>query len=125
MGKQMSDDAIRNEIMGIIQKTLAEKYDTDVMFVSSSDMIIPVLDADSNEKWAKINISIPRGTRNGHGGYTPYDGYAVAEAYKIDKENSEHEKALKKENNAREEKLKEQRRAIRAAKRMAKEMKAE
>ena len=30
-----------------------------------------------------VKISIPRGTRNGNGTYTPYDGYAAAEDWKL------------------------------------------
>ena len=112
MGKQMLDDDIRYEVMDVIKKALSEHFDTDVMAVSASDVVIPVLDAESNEKWAKINISVPRGTRNGHGGYIPYDGYAQAEAYKIDKDNNTHE---------RSEKMRERRRAIRSAKKLLKE----
>ena len=121
MGKQMLDDAIRYEVMDVIKKALSEHFDTDVMAVSASDVVIPVLDAESNEKWAKINISVPRGTRNGHGGYIPYDGYAQAEAYKIDKDNNTHEKKLTQQNHERSEKMRERRRAIRSAKKLLKE----
>ena len=40
-----------------------------------------------------IKVSIPRGTRNGEGGYTPYDGYAVAEDYQIDLQEKAQKKA--------------------------------
>ena len=45
-----------------------------------------------NEKYVKISVSVPRGTRDGKGGYEDYDGYAAAEDYKLDCE----EKAAKK-----------------------------
>ena len=42
--------------------------------------MMPVLDADGNEKFALIKISIPRGSRS-DGTFIPYDGYAAADAY--------------------------------------------
>ena len=52
--------------------------------VSASELAIPCVDDEGNEKFVLIKVSIPRGTRNGQGGYDPYDGYAVAEDYAID-----------------------------------------
>ena len=66
--------------------------ETDVLPVSASELAIPCLDEEGNEKFVLIKVSIPRGTRNGNG-YDPYDGYAAAEDYAIDRE----EKAAKKE----------------------------
>ena len=48
------------------------------------DFAIPCLDEEGNEKWILVKVSIPRGSRNGEGGYDPYDGYSVAEDYQFD-----------------------------------------
>lgn len=82
MSKASLETEIRNRILDAITKTLTEMYDTDVMPVSASELTIPVLDSEGNEKFALIKVSIPRGTRNGDGGYDAYDGYAAAEDWK-------------------------------------------
>ena len=98
MSKASLETEIRNRILDAITKTLTEMYDTDVMPVSASELTIPVLDSEGNEKFALIKVSIPRGTRNGDGGYDAYDGYAAAEDWKgviadrADKERARQEK---------------------------------
>lgn len=84
VSKSALDSAIRNDILEKIGALLAADFQTDVLSVSSSEITIPVVDAEGNEKFALIKVSIPRGTRNGNGGYEPYDGYAAAEDYKED-----------------------------------------
>ena len=84
VSKSALDSAIRNDILEKIGALLAADFQTDVLSVSSSEITIPVVDAEGNEKFALIKVSIPRGTRNGNGGYDAYDGYAAAEDYKED-----------------------------------------
>ena len=83
--RQELDGKIRQEILEAVMGMLAEKYDTDVLTVSTSELAIPVVDEEGNEKFALIKVSIPRGTRQ-NGTYITYDGYAAAEAYKEDQE---------------------------------------
>lgn len=84
MTKAQLETAIRNMFLDFIREMVTEKLDTDALDVSASELAIPCLDDEGNEKWALIKVSIPRGTRNGQGSYDPYDGYAVAEDYAID-----------------------------------------
>ena len=93
MTKAQLETKLRNECLELLHETLDNKYGCDVLPVSASEIALPVTDAEGNEKWILIKVSIPRGTRNGAGGYDPYDGYAVAEDYALDLE----EKAAKKE----------------------------
>lgn len=93
MTKAQLETKLRNECLALLHETLDNKYGCDVLPVSASEIALPVTDAEGNEKWILIKVSIPRGTRNGAGGYDPYDGYAVAEDYALDLE----EKAAKKE----------------------------
>ena len=93
MTKAQLETKLRNDFMTFIANEITERYATDVLRVGASEFAIPVLDAEDNEKFVLIKVSIPRGTRNGEGGYDPYDGYAVAEDYAIDCK----EKAEKKE----------------------------
>lgn len=82
MSKASLETEIRNNILNAIAEMLTTMYDTDVMPVSASELTIPVLDSEGNEKFALVKVSIPRGTRV-NGGYEPYDGYAAAEDWKL------------------------------------------
>ena len=114
MSKASLETEIRNRILDAITKTLTEMYDTDVMPVSASELTIPVLDSEGNEKFALIKVSIPRGTRNGDGGYNAYDGYAAAEECKgVLADRTDKEKA-RQEKRDQAEKERERRRAAKA-----------
>lgn len=114
MSKASLETEIRNRILDAITKTLTEMYDTDVMPVSASELTIPVLDSEGNEKFALIKVSIPRGTRNGDGGYNAYDGYAAAEEWKgVLADRTDKEKA-RQEKREQAEKERERKRAAKA-----------
>lgn len=113
MTKAQMETAIRNEFLTLIATAISEEKETDALPVSANEIAVPCLDPEGNETWAIVKVSIPRGTRNGQGGYDPYDGYAAAEDYKIDltekaekKAAAEAKKAAKiaKDQKAREEK---------------------
>lgn len=110
MSKAALETAIRNDILQAIAELLQEKYETDVMPVSASELTIPVVDAEGNEKFALIKVSIPRGTRNGEGGYDAYDGYAAAEDYRLEMEDKAAKKAASAAKKAAAEKEKERKR---------------
>lgn len=93
MTKAQLETALRNHYLDLVRDMIANEVETDALTVSASEIAVPCLDIEGNEKWVLIKVSIPRGTRNGEGGYDPYDGYQVAEDYAIDLE----EKAQKKE----------------------------
>ena len=78
------ENGLRTNYLQLVREMIAEKVETDALEVSASELAIPCLDAEGGERWVVIKVSIPRGTRNGNGGYDPYDGYAVAEDYAQD-----------------------------------------
>ena len=84
MTKAQLETKLRNTFLNFVTEQIQTAFDTDVLAVSASELAIPTLDEEGNEKFVLIKISIPRGTRNGQGGYDPYDGYAVAEDYAQD-----------------------------------------
>lgn len=108
--KASLETAIRNDILAALIAFLSENYDTDVMDVSASEITMPVVDAEGNEKFALIKVSIPRGTRVA-GGYEPYDGYAAHEEWELDKAEKADKAAARKEKAERAEKEKERKRA--------------
>ena len=113
MSKAALETAIRNEMLTKVAEVLSKAYDTDVLPVSASEVAIPVLDKEGNEKFALIKISIPRGSRNGNGGYNAYDGYAAAEDYKLDLEERAAKRAASAEKKATAERERERKREAR------------
>lgn len=68
----------------------------EVLRTGSNEIALPVLDEDGNEKWLVLTFKVPTGSRDGDA----YDGYAMAEDYKMkceDKERKAKEKADKAE----------------------------
>lgn len=94
--KASLENALRKKFVDIITQHLDNAYALESLQVSSSEYAIPCLDEEGNEAWVLLKVSVPRGTRNGEGGYTPYDGYEAAEAYKEEKESKAQERAVKK-----------------------------
>ena len=94
--KASLENALRTEIVQVIADALEAHFDANIIVVGSGEISIPVTDAEGNEKYPKIKVSIPRGTRNGEGGHIPYDGYEAAQAYADEKESKAQERAVKK-----------------------------
>ena len=84
MTKAQLETKLRTEFLTFITESIQTAFETDVLPVSASEITIPCLDAEGNEKFVLVKVSIPRGTRNGDGGYDPYDGYTVAQDYAQD-----------------------------------------
>jgi len=127
MTKAQLENKLRNECLELLHETLDNKYGCDVLPVSASEIALPVTDAEGNEKWILIKVSIPRGTRNGEGGYDPYDGYAVAEDYAIDCQEKAQKKAdaeaKKQAKIARDQKAREEKKALAEANKNLHELK--
>ena len=126
MTKAQLETALRNTYLNLIREMISDKVATDALAVSASELAIPCLDEEGNEKFVLIKVSIPRGTRNGEGGYDPYDGYAVAEDYAIDCEEKAHRKAdaeaKKQAKIARDQKKREEKVALAEANKNLKEL---
>lgn len=126
MTKAQMENLIRNDFLTLIAKAIETEKETDALPVSANEIAVPCLDPDGNETWAVIKVSIPRGTRNGEGGYTPYDGYSVAEDYKIDCEEKAQKKAeveaKKQAKIAKDQKAREEKKALAEANKGLKEL---
>ena len=64
----------------------------EVLRVGSNEIALPVVDNENNEKWLVLTFKVPTGTRQGEA----YDGYEMAEDYKMKLEN----KAIKEQQKA-------------------------
>ena len=83
MTQQALNSALRNELLAVIAEALGKARDVDVDNISANEIQIPVVDAEGNEKYAIVKVSIPLGTRNAKGeAYTPYDGEEAVAAWK-------------------------------------------
>lgn len=49
----------------------------EVLKIASGTICYPTVDAEGNEKWVKIVVSVPQGDRSGE----EFDGYTESEAY--------------------------------------------
>lgn len=71
-------DKIRETLMGDC-RTLFEGLQYDVLQTGSQEICVPIVGEDNEEGYLVVTFKIPKGSRDGE----PYDGYAVAEDYKM------------------------------------------
>ncbi len=126
MNKAQLENKLRNTFLNFITEQVQTSFETDVLPVSASELAIPCLDEEGNEKFVLIKVSIPRGSRDGNGGYDPYDGYTVAKDYAQDcvekaqkKANAEAKKQAK---IAKDEKARAEKKALAEANKNLKEL---
>lgn len=117
------ENALRTEILTVCREALSKYFDLDpvkqIENISVGEITLPLCDEEGNEKWPVLKVSIPRGARNGEGGYIPYDGHAAAEDYRLDCEDRAAKKAASAAKKEAEEKA---RAAKREAKKIVKEL---
>lgn len=123
MSKASLETELRVDALNVVKEALSAHYDLDIerqiCVVSASELAIPVVDAEGNDKFVLIKVSIPRGTRNAAGGYDEYDGYAAADDYKAELEQRQ---AKKDASEAKKKAAAEAREAKREAKKVVKEL---
>lgn len=83
----------------------------EVLRTGSNEIALPVLDEDGNEKWLVLTFKVPTGSRDGDA----YDGYSMAEDYKMKCEEKE-AKAKAKAEKAEKDKAKREEKARAKAK---------
>ena len=66
MNKATLENAIRNNILAIVRKAIETELNTDALTVSASEIALPVVDAEGNEKFAIVKVSIPREIGRAH-----------------------------------------------------------
>lgn len=93
MTNSQLETKLRNQFLTLINKAIETNLETDVLPVSASELTIPCLDEEGNERWILIKVSVPRGARDGQGGYIPYDGYSIAKVYAKECEEKTEKKA--------------------------------
>lgn len=81
------DAQVRAQYMELVEKFLVENGE-EVLHAGSNELALPCVDADGNGKFIVLTFKVPTGSRDGDA----YDGYAMAEAFKM-KEAEKAEKA--------------------------------
>lgn len=94
--KAQLENKLRGDFLEKVRNMVTKEMETDALSVGAGDIAIPVVDEEGNEKFILVKVSIPRGTRDGDGGYIPYDGYEAHTAYIEEQESKAQEKAVKK-----------------------------
>ena len=75
------DNKIKEFFLDKVMKFL-ESLGEEILRTGSNEIALPVVDKDGNEKWLVITFKVPTGSRDGDA----YDGYSMAEDYKMKQE---------------------------------------
>ena len=126
MTKAELENKLREQFLGAIIEMLSDNLGIDALSVSASELAVPCIDEERNDKWVIIKVSVPRGTRDGNGGYIPYDGEAMAREYAEECEEKAEKKAKaeakKQAKIARDEKARAEKKALAEANKHLKEL---
>lgn len=76
--KAMNEE-IKTNYLSMVGDYLANEVGEEVLRVGSNEIAMPVVDEAGNEKWVVLTFKIPTGSRDGDA----YDGYSMAEDYKM------------------------------------------
>lgn len=85
--KKQLHEALRAKYMGAIMDYL-KAQDEEVLVTGSQEIALPCVDEEGNDEFIVITFKVPTGSRDGEA----YDGYSVAEDYRM-KEADKAEKA--------------------------------
>jgi hypothetical protein len=117
--KKQLHEELRNKYLSMIADLLS-KADEEVLSTGSNEVAIPTLDSEGNDEYVVITVKVPTGSRDGDA----YDGYAMAEEYRIKlanaKEREEKAKAEKERKIARDTAMREQKAKAKAEREAAK-----
>ena len=71
-------DKVRKSVMEKVEE-LFEKMEYDVLHTGSQELCIPIIGEDNEEGYLVVTFKVPKGSRDGD----IYDGYSMAEDYKM------------------------------------------
>lgn len=76
--KQLQEE-LRTKYIEIFTE-IFENREEEVLRVASNKIAFPVLDSEGGEEFIEITVKVPTGSNKGA---DPYDGYALAEEYRM------------------------------------------
>lgn len=104
--KQLNDNLRKKYLERVIE--LFRANDEDVLITGTNEICFPCLDEEGNEKFVQIVVKIPKGSRDGDA----FDGYSLADTFKLNQENKKVEEQKRLEKKAKkiekDKKLREQ-----------------
>ena len=100
--RKQLDEAIKLRFLEGVSEHL-ENCGEEVLRVKSNEIALPVVDDEGEERWLVLTFKVPTGERHGD----PYDGYSMAEDYKMGLEKKA-AKAAEKEAEAAKKKAKQE-----------------
>ena len=71
-------DDVRNQFMGTI-RAMFEASNYEVLQTGTQEICIPVVNEEKDEGYIVLTFKVPKGSRDGDA----YDGYAMAEEYRM------------------------------------------
>lgn len=80
MNKATLENGVREQVYELLFNTTKKELNPDARAIGPGEFMIPLVDAERNELYATVKITIPRGKREG-GTYVPYDGEAAADEW--------------------------------------------
>lgn len=100
--RKQLDEEIKLRFLEGVSEHL-ENCGEEVLRVKSNEIALPVVDNEGEERWLVLTFKVPTGERHGD----PYDGYSMAEDYKMGLEKKA-VKAAEKEAEAAKKKAKQE-----------------
>ena len=76
--KKSLNEKLRNSYVSLISEYLKER-DEEVLVTGSNEICLPCVDEEGNDEFLVITFKVPTGSRDGD----PYDGYSMAEDYRM------------------------------------------
>ena len=76
--KKALHEGIRARYMEMVKAFLTEKGE-EVLLTSSNEFALPCVDSEGNDEFIVLTFKVPTGSRDGEA----YDGYAMADEYKM------------------------------------------
>lgn len=90
ISKKALHEALRQQFMSEVVKMFEEKGE-EVLITNTNEICMPCVDSEGNDEFIVLTFKVPTGSRDGEA----YDGYGMAEDFKM-KQEANAEKAKKK-----------------------------
>lgn len=77
--KKSLNEKLRAKYMELVKRYLADEHDEEILVTGSNEFCIPCVDEEGNDEFLVVTFKVPTGSRDGD----MYDGYAMAEDYRM------------------------------------------
>ena len=95
------NDELRNKYLEML-KAFFDENGEEVLITGTNEICLPCVDSEQNDKFIQIVVKVPTGSRDGDA----FDGYSLAEDFKIKQDLKAQKKKIERDKRLREEKKK-------------------